>query len=448
MGFASRRLSAGAGAIVVALAVGTGGPAPPTLAAPLTAGTGSVSTTPASGTPYLAITNPQQTVKQLVECGGMMYAVGSVWSVLQNGTEYSRPGLFSFSETAPYTLSSLDANVDGEVDSIAFIGGDCSDAYIGGNFTSVNGTPATNIAEIDTTTGQVVPTFGDYANGTVYTLLGYEDHLLAGGKFTQINGFTQNSFESLNPSTGQDDNFVNLQIEGKVTGYPQEVYNQQLSHGGTLDLVEGNFRRVGGQPRQQIFMLSLLGSTAQVTGWTSPEFSQHCYRKEAFYVRAAAWSPDDSTVYIATTGFHPLDWTGSFPLYGLCDAAASFPATPQISVSDNWIEYTGCDSYYSVAADDGAVYVAGHQRWADNPDACNSEGPGATPDQGLQGLNPATGTVLTNSQGKPLYHMSKANGDDMLITSAGLWIASTNRFGDNTCEGASDHSGICFLPYA
>ena len=51
-----------------------------------------------------------------------------------------------------------------------------------------------------------------------------------------------------------------------------QVYNQQLSHGGTLDLVEGDFTSVGGLPRQQIFMLNLAGATATVTGWTSPEW--------------------------------------------------------------------------------------------------------------------------------------------------------------------------------
>jgi hypothetical protein len=36
----------------------------------------------------------------------------------------------------------------------------------------------------------------------------------------------------------------------------------------------------------------------------------------------------------------------------------------------------------------------------------------------------------------------------MMITSAGLWIASTNRFGSNECDGVTNHSGICLLPYA
>jgi hypothetical protein len=448
MSFVSRRLSAGVGAIVVALATGASGYASPALGAPSAASAGPVSTRPASGTPTLTKTKTTQVIRQVVQCGSMMYAVGHIWSVAQNGTTYSRPGLFSFSATAPYTLSALNANVNGEVNTIAFTKHrGCADAYIGGSFTSVNGKSATNIAEISTTTGQVVSTFGRNANGTVETMVGYQDHLLTGGEFTRTNGFSRYYFESLNPFSGKVDSFVNLHLQGHVFGQGRFVYNQQLSHSGTLDLVEGNFTSVGGLSRQQIFMLNLGGSTAQVTGWTSPEFSQHCVSKEAFYLRSAAWSPDDSTVYTASTGFHPLNWTsGSFPLTGLCDTAAAFPAT-RASVSHNWIEYSGCDSYYSVAADDGAVYVAGHPRWADNQNGCNNAGPGAVPDPGLQGLSLTTGTALLNSQGKALYHMSRANADSMLITSAGLWIGSSNRFGSQVCDGVSGHSGICFLPY-
>ena len=305
----------------------------------------------------------------------MMYAVGTFTTISQGGTTYTRNNVFSFSVSAPYAVSSWNVDVNGSVNSIAFTNGHgCADAYLGGNFTSVHGTAAKNIAEVSTSTGAVVTGFAHSANGPVNTLFGFGPHLLVGGRFTQINGSGRYRYVSLSPSTGQDDGFINLHVAGWVTstGTSAGIDNQQLSHTGNLMLAEGNFKSVGGQSRQQIVMLNLGGSTATVTGWTSSEFNQSCISKEAFYVRAAAWSPDDSTVYVADTGDHPLNWTkGSFPLTGLCDAAAAFPAT-QKSVSHNWIEYTGCDSYYSVAADDGAVYVGGHERWAQNPDGCNN----------------------------------------------------------------------------
>jgi hypothetical protein len=241
-----------------------------------------------------------------------------------------------------------------------------------------------------------------------------------------------------------------------------EVYNQQLSHSGKLDLVEGDFTSVGGLGRQQIFMLNVAMTPAKVTGWSSPEFdgskgelpggyAYQCGDSHPFYVHAAAWSPDDSTIYLADTGVHPWNWNGSFPLVGLCDAAAAFPANEK-DVTHDWIAYDGCDSLYSAAADASAVYVAGHNRWFNNANACNVAGPGAIPDNGLAGLTPgaAGGSLILNSGGTAgMYSRSRGHGaDDMLLTSAGLWIASDNFGGRTSCGGVSGYAGICFLPYS
>jgi hypothetical protein len=383
-----------------------------------------------------------------VKCGNLIYAVGDFTTITQGGRTYTRNNIFSFSATPPYAVSGMKVDVNGEVNTITFTRHrGCADAYIGGSFTTVHGTPATNIAEINTSTGAVVPTFGRYTNGTVDTMVGYYGHLLTGGRFTRTNGYGRNYYASLNPYSGKDDGFLRLRISGRVPVDPTKIYNQQLSHSGNLLLVEGNFTSAGELPRQQIFMLNLTGSQAKVTGWTSPEFSQHCWSPESFYLRAAAWSPSDSTIYTASTGRYPLGYKkGTFPLTGLCDTAAAFPAAHR-SVHHSWIEYSGCDSYYSVAADSSDVYVAGHPRWAENRNGCNHPGRGAIPDPGLQGLHAGTGHVELNSSGKALYTMSRANADDMLITSAGLWIASSNQFGSGKCGGVSGHIGICLLPY-
>jgi hypothetical protein len=65
-------------------------------------------------------------------------------------------------------------------------------------------------------------------------------------------------------------------------------------------------------------------------------------------------------------------------------------------------------------------------------------------------MNPATGALYTNSAGTAgFYSRDRGLGaDDMLLTSAGLWIASDNDFGSSKCGGVSGHAGICFLPYS
>jgi len=441
--------AAGIAAVTLVLGIpaakaGTGGEHPPA---------GVVSATPAAGTPQLASTGTTEQIRQLVQCGGTMYAVGSFTQIKKGATTYARNNAFSFSATAPFTVTSWNPNVNGTVNSIAFNSG-CSQAYLGGMFTSVNGTSVHNIAAVSTSTGAVNTAFAHSANGQVETLLTVGSHVLTGGYFTTINGSSANPyFTSLNTTSGTDDGFLHLSISGNyqfpgVGSNPTRVYNQELSHSGTLDLVMGDFTSVGGTSRQQIFMLNLGGSAAAVTGWTSSEFNQPCATVEPFYLQAAAWSPDDSTIYVGTTGYKPFNQSASAPRSGLCDAAAAYPAS-QTSVSHKWINYTGCDSLYAAAADAQAAYFGGHERWSMNPQGCDAQGPGAYPAPGMEGLDPANGALYINSAGTAGYY-TRGRGlgaDDMEITGAGLWIASDNLNNTSQCGGVGGHAGICFLPY-
>ena len=64
---------------------------------------------------------------------------------------------------------------------------------------------------------------------------------------------------------------------------------------------------------------------------------------------------------------------------------------------------------------------------------------------GMEGLSPGTGLITSNP---PVYTRGRGNGaDDMMITSAGLWISSDNAQNTDSCGGVHGHSGICFLPY-
>ncbi len=412
---------------------------------------------PLTGTPHFSVTSkPTEQVRQLVQCGGKMYAVGTFSHILQGTHDYTRHNAFSFQATPPFTVSSWAPNVNGEVNSIAFRSGKCSRAYIGGSFTSVNGTAAKNVAAVNTSTGSVAKAFGHNAAGAVQTVLALSHHILVGGSYKSINGSSANPYMTgLNPTTGKDDGFVHLKISGhyqfKGVGFnATKIYNQALSHSGKLDMVMGDFTSVGGKGRQQIFMLNVGGSKAKVTGWTSRDFNNHCVTDEPFYVKAASWSPDDSTIYIATTGRNYLGRPpNAFPLKGLCDVAAAFPAT-QSSVFPIWKNFTGCDSLYSTAADAGTAYFGGHERWSMNINGCNYQGPGAYNAPGMEGLSPANGDLYLSKGNPPsgYYERSRGNGaDDMLLTHAGLWIASDNEGHSQTCGFVSGLSGICFLPY-
>ena len=412
--------------------------------------------TPAVNTPRLPLnTSSVYQIRQIAQCGSTMYAVGTFASILQGKTTYTRNGAFSFNAKSPYKMTSWDPEVNGTVNSIAFSGSNCADAYLGGQFTSVGGTAVKNIAEVSTSTGAVVTSFGHSAGGQVETIVNSGSHLLVGGYFTSINNSSAAPyFTSLNLTTGKNDGYLNLGISGNyqytddsgqhVSSNSTRVYNAQLSPDGTKLLVEGDFTTIGGQPRQQVAMLDLGASSATVDPWYATEFNAHCATVEPFYAREAAWSPDESTVYVATTGYKPANGPGfgtSQPRAGLCDAAAAFPATAG-QVTHKWINYTGCDSLYAVAADNSTAYFGGHERWANNPNGCDNAGPGAVAAPGMIGLSPTSGSITYNPTRSRGY-----GADDMLVTSAGLWVADDNENNSSMCGGEYGYSGLCLLPY-
>jgi len=421
---------------------------------------------PASGTPHFPLgTRRVEQVRQLVQCGGTMYAVGSFSTVEQGGHTFSRNNAFSFRATAPFRMTSWNPNVNGVVNSITFNSGHCSAAYLGGNFTRVRGQKAIRIAKVRTAApGALVGTFRHSANNQVETLVSYQNHVLAGGFFTAINGSSAGRYmTSVNPRTGRNDGFLRLRISGHYS-FPgavangTRIFNQQISHGGRRELVEGDFTSVGGKRRHQIFMLNLASRPrATLTRWTSPRFDgsrgyppngyfYNCADKEPFYLKSAAWSPNDKTVYLAATGFRPWNHKTGFPLRGLCDAASAFSAGR--AATFKWIDYTGCDSLYSVAANASAAFFGGHQRYAQNPNGCNFQGPGAIAAPGLDALNPSTGHLVVNAQGTSLYTRDRGIGaDDLLVTKSGLWVGSDNFAKSDRCDGVAGLSGICFLPY-
>lgn len=405
-----------------------------------------VGSLPAWYTPWLSSSTPNQYVRQIAECGGTMYAVGNITAIEQGSSSYTRGNAFSFSpETGAVT--SWDPQVNGMVHAIAF-SPDCSVAYLGGTFTEAGGAPAQNLAAVSTSTGQLVSSFAHSAGSEVDTLVLTHGSLLVGGTFTTINGTARTKLASLDPTTGAVTSYADLAITGSYPGATTwtRIYSAQLNNAGDRLLVEGVFTSIGGVARQQIAVLDLDGSSVSVDHWYAKEFNQACSVNVPFYARAATWSPNDKRIYVAATGVKPSTGAGSRrdqPRAGLCDAASAFSAKPG-KVSHLWINYTGCDSYYSIAADAKTVYVSGHERWANNPDACDAAGTGALDRPGIAALSASDGAPTAWNPTRSLGHGSV----DLLLTTDGLWVASDNYTNGlaQDCGGQGDHGGICLLP--
>jgi hypothetical protein len=90
----------------------------------------------------------------------------------------------------------------------------------------------------------------------------------------------------------------------------------------------------------------------------------------------------------------------------------------------------------------------GHERFSMNLNDCNALGPGGYNAPGMEGLTRQRLSVRQLGQRGGYYSAARGLGnDDMLVTSAGLWIAGDNLDGSSQCGALYGRSGICFLPY-
>jgi hypothetical protein len=393
--------------------------------------TDTVSATPASWTPYL--NSSDSNIEQLVPAGTTMYAVGTFSSIKDSaGRSYSRSNVFAFSMTNG-AMSSWVANANGTVYSAA-VSADHQWVYLGGAFSTVNGVSANKLAKVSATTGAVDRTFNARANGAVRALLVVGTHLLVGGQFTAIGGVTRTAMASLNPTTGADDGYVNLNVSGTMSSSAgvTRILNFELSHAGTRLLAMGNFTSVAGQARQHIFMADLGATGTSLDSWNSPLFLQPCASTIPLYIQAAAWTPDDSRIVVATTGYK-----GTSPL---CDTASLWLSSGA-NLTPLWINRTGCDSLYSTVATNTTVYVGGHERWLNN-NGCDSAGSTAVSRPGIGAIGLTNGLATSWNPTRSRGHAA----DDMVLTAQGLWVASDNTLDSYYCAGKW-HPGLCMFPY-
>ena len=406
-----------------------------------------------------------EVARQITQCGNVMYVGGDFTQVRNpnSSTAIARNNVFAFSATAPHTVLPWNPNVNGVVDTVGCApdGG----IYVGGQFTTVGGVAVRNLAKVDGVTGANQASFtlhpaGRVAHVEVVRDAGTVLHLLVGG-------FAAPFLRSVDPLTGAAQAYLpaNIAITGTyqfpgVSAHTTRIYNMSVhpapyQAGSTTVnpavLMTGVFTSVGGQHHEQIFRLNLTAGTATVSAWSPRELFNHCIGRQPFWAQDAVFAPDMSAIYVVSTGFHLWDeqrvngqWRT--PRTGPCDAAISFPVTEAefggTGAWHNWINYTGCDSLYSVAADAQTVFIGGHQRWISNT-GCDALGAGGRVQSGLGELNPANGTAQTGpNRGRGL------GAADMLRTPAGLWIASDNQGNTDACGTNSQHGrmGICFLP--
>ena len=371
---------------------------------------------PATYVPYL--TGTDNYVYAADDVGGTTYVGGKITQVYapNNHTKYSRSSFFAFSNTTG-AVSSFAPSFDGPVWGIAH-SSDGKYLYVGGKFTHVNGIPRRSLARFVIATGALDTSFNAGLNGMVQYVAYKNSRLIIGGFFTSAGGSPHTGLAALNPTTGADTHYINISMSGSVATNAGStgVRRFAVNSAGTRLIAIGNFTSVGGVTHWRAFMLDLGTTSATLDAWNAPILQQKCTSSEPNYLWDVKFSPDGSYFVTVSTGFF-----GSGSVFStVCDAAARFETNSSTNATYTWANYTGGDSLYGVAVTADAVYVTGHERWADNPYGRDSAGKGAVSRPGIGAISPSTGKALswnpTRSRG--------LGGKLLFMTSKGLLVGS------------------------
>ena len=405
-----------------------------------------VSAVPASYTPNI---NDGQT-NAINQVGSRIVVGGTFTNESNHGSSaaVAQSYVFAFNATTGVLDPGFRPVLDGFVNGIE-PGPSPDTAYLVGKFAHVNGAVAKAIVLISTVTGAVVSPFkAPFVNGVGNTVRLTNGHLLLGGTFSTVNSTTHSGLVSLNPTTGALDPFMNVQLTGhhnyNGSGASAGVGAAQMdvSPDGTRLVVIGNFKYADGVQHDQIVQISLTGPVAAVdSGWNTQQYTAKCYNASYdSYVRDVNWSPDGSYFVVVTTGGSGTNSDGS---RSLCDSTSRWSSTDSGSnVVPTWVDWAGNDSMYSVAITGTAIYIGGHQRWLNNPNALDVAGPGAVPRPGLAALDPSNGLPLAWNPGR---NPRGAGAYALFASAAGLYVGmDTTYFGNRKYL----HARLGYFPLA
>lgn len=394
------------------------------------------SAVPASFTP--AVDDGE--VRAIAEIGSTIVIGGTFTSV--DGRKHDR--LAAFNESTGALVAGFNPDVNGPVYAV-IPGPSAGTAYVAGDFSRVGSVDAQFLALVSTDTGAPLPSFHPptFDFGYLNDIVVGGSRLYAAGTFSTANGVAHRGLVAMDKLTGSLDPFMGVDLTGHHNTDPGGA--QGAIGGIALDInpaasklvVVGNFKNADGLLRDQLALIDLTGSTARVEpSWATTGYAPTC--KSTAYdatVRGVSFSPDGSYFVVTTSGAG----NGN----DLCDTATRWATDATGSdISPTWIQATGRDTVWGVTVTDTAVFVGGHNRWANNPLGLDRAQPGAVPRPGLMALDPQSGRPLAWNPGRlPLGVAVFA----ILATRSGIWIGS-----DTVYIGSREYlrPRIAFFPYS
>ena len=349
-----------------------------------------------------------------------------------------QPYLFAYSKSSGDIIREFDPILNNEVLALETTG-DGTGVFAGGVFNSINGeTNRRGIVKI-ADNGDRVPGFGARADALIKTLVRLDDTLYVGGNFTSISGTPVEHLAAVDTTTGAVRPELNLDFDGVIstdrTNGVQGVDDIDITSDGRLLLMFGNFSVIDGISRHRLALIELDGQ-ARVSQWNTDIFDPQCASLWPVQLRGIDIAPDDTYFIVGTSGARQ-------GLNPACDTITRFDIDDltDTDVQPTWINFTGGDTVFEVVATEHAVYAGGHFRWLDNFNSTNarSGGPGSTDRLGLAAFDPLNGLTLRKwrSDRNP-----RGVGTFALIAEPeGLYIGDDTDFLNGT-----EHKKLKFLP--
>ncbi|WP_092375586.1 hypothetical protein [Micromonospora phaseoli] len=367
-----------------------------------------VTANPADHTPHAR----DGEVRAFAQVGGRVFVGGSFTQIRQTVSApwVSRHYLFAYDRSTGALATAFLPVLDGAVNSL--VAGPGGTLIVGGAFKNVNGVQRRNLVALDPSTGMIMGSWvGRSDGGTVRDLALHGNWLYVAGAFNWLNGTAHSGLGRLNATTGAIDPTFTIDTTVGRHGTSRYVWTIDVSPDGRTLVVGGNFRFVNGLPREQLALVNLAG-TPSVLDWSTEKFAPPCVAPESFvhYVQDVRFGGDGRWFVVGTNG--GLGWPAAY-----CDALVRFEtASRGAGQLATWVNFTGNDTITSVEVADNVIYLGGHFRWLNNPNATDKPGNGAVDRLGIGAVTPATGM--------PVNWNPRRSGGSALPTGATSWGSS------------------------
>ncbi|MGW9402468.1 PKD domain-containing protein [Arthrobacter sp. NPDC055585] len=357
----------------------------------LQTGTASADTAPLNpgdpATPVTVSSDPLPTAQldgvawQQVIVGDVVYVVGKFTrarpaNAAPGAQTVTRNNILAYQLSTGVLLSSFAPSLNGQALSIA-ASPDGSRIYVGGDFTSVNGTARSRIVALNTGNGSIIQAFNPKPGGSVRALAATADTVYAGGSFIAVGSASRDRLAAFRASDGALLPW-NPKANNRVNALVLAPNNSAVVVGGAFSTLNGSNRPGYG-----------LGRVNATTGASMSLGVNNTVRNAG---------KDSAILSLSSDG---VNFYGTGYIFGTGGNLEGSFSGNWSDGSLKWVEDCHGDSY-GIWASSTAVYLAGHPHYCGNIGGFPQTEP-RTWYRAVAFSKAATGTMTKDIHGYPSF---------------------------------------------